>query len=80
MNEIWNRSQIWAKKKMEYARLGPYKNKYMTLLKHVFFELDDATRREFWHVVGESDDRLTDPRAGKPAFYLLESAYESELT
>jgi len=65
---------------MEYARLWPYKTKYMTLMKHVFFELDESTRREFWYIVGETDERLTDPRAPKPAFYLTESAYERKLT
>ena len=35
--------------------------KYISLLKDIFTQLDDETKREFWKLVGERDDMLTGP-------------------
>ena len=41
--------------------MSPLIIKYIALLKDIFIELDDETKREFWKLVGERDVKLTGP-------------------
>jgi len=58
------------------SRLVPYEEKYLTILKNFFFELDEPTQRKFWVHVGETDERLTDEKWPKPAHCVQDQAYE----
>jgi len=57
---------------------GPYTNMFLGMMKNFFLDLEPGKQKEFWTFVGETDVRLTDPRAPKPAYYLLDRAYEGE--